>query len=108
MRKETLKQEDALENNIHIRYKKMPGLRKTRRGGGKEENAKELKLARFLTANRKALLGLSEDAEGILQGYDDETYRKFSLVGATRKAKIIVQKIKDLAEVIKKNKYYEA
>jgi len=106
MRKETQKQDDALENNIHKRYKKMPGF--TRRGGGKAENAKELKLARYLTANRKALLSLSEDAEGILQGYDDETYKKFSLVGATRKAKIIVQKIKDLAEVIKKNKYYEA
>lgn len=86
----------------------MPGLRKTRRGGGKEENAKELKLSRYLKANRNALLAMKEDAEGILQGYEDDFYKKFSLVGATRKARAIVQKIADLGEALKKSKYYEA
>ena len=51
---------------------------------------------------------MKEEAEGILQGYEDDFYKKFSLVGATRKARAIVQKIADLGEALKKSKYYEA
>lgn len=81
---------------------------KTRRGGGKKENASavELKVDKYINHQLDLLQKLGDDAAGLFTGYNESYYKSFGLASAKKEAMKAFTAIEKAETLAKKSKYY--
>jgi len=82
---------------------------KTRRGGGKKENAAaavELKVDKYINHQLELLQNVGDAAAGLFTGYNESYYKSFGLASAKKEALKAFKAIEKAEVLAKKSKYY--
>lgn len=89
-------------------FRSIRSQNKTRRGGGKKENASavELKVSKYINYQLDLLQNVGDAAAGLFTGYNESYYKSFGLAAAKKQALAAFNAIEKAEALTKKSKYY--